>query len=168
MSNVRNMKSKRLALQKKAILEEKSKYLKRKNKNSAKNNSYYRLMALHENAGKIMGHSKNRVYKRSAEHLRNRGIDNGLIGTLENHLDSKYSEQNVGPRAGKRNFLKNTIKKISNTGFSRNGNTTENGMELKGGSKQKIKGRRVLKNGAHAGYVRQKDGSYKWSFIKKH
>ena len=29
----------------------------------------------------------------------------------------------------------------------------------------KIKGKRILKNGAIAGYVKQKDGSYKWRII---
>ena len=31
--------------------------------------------------------------------------------------------------------------------------------------KQKVKGKRTLKNGATAGYVLQKDGSYKWRII---
>ena len=30
----------------------------------------------------------------------------------------------------------------------------------------KIKGKRVLKNGALAGYVKQRDGSWKWRIIK--
>lgn len=29
----------------------------------------------------------------------------------------------------------------------------------------KIKGKRVLKNGTTAGYIKQKDGSWKWRFI---
>jgi len=33
--------------------------------------------------------------------------------------------------------------------------------------KQQVKGVRTLKNGARAGYVLQKDGSYKWRFISK-
>ena len=37
-----------------------------------------------------------------------------------------------------------------------------------GGSKaQQVKGKRVLKNGTVAGYVRQRDGSYKWRFLKR-
>ena len=40
----------------------------------------------------------------------------------------------------------------------------ENGKYL-GGSK--VKGKRVLKNGRMAGYVRQKNGSYRWQFLKK-
>lgn len=30
----------------------------------------------------------------------------------------------------------------------------------------KVKGKRTLKNGAVAGYVEQKDGTYKWRIIK--
>ena len=30
-----------------------------------------------------------------------------------------------------------------------------------------IKGKRILKNGTIAGYVKQKDGSWKWRFISK-
>lgn len=33
--------------------------------------------------------------------------------------------------------------------------------------KQKVKGVRTLKNGTRAGYVLQKDGSYKWRFLPK-
>ena len=34
-----------------------------------------------------------------------------------------------------------------------------------GGSK--VRGRRVLKNGAVAGYIKQKNGTWKWSFLKR-
>ena len=32
---------------------------------------------------------------------------------------------------------------------------------------KKIKGKRILKNGVTAGYVLQKDGTYKWKFLKR-
>lgn len=31
---------------------------------------------------------------------------------------------------------------------------------------QKVKGKRILKNGVTAGYVRQKDGSWRFRFLK--
>ena len=30
-----------------------------------------------------------------------------------------------------------------------------------------VKNKRILKNGTLAGYVKQKDGSWKWTFLKK-
>jgi len=39
-------------------------------------------------------------------------------------------------------------------------------VENQKGGKQ-VRGRRVLKNGAVAGYVKQKNGKWKWSFLKR-
>lgn len=62
----------------------------------------------------------------------------------------------------------NRVRSIMNYGFNKN-KATEMVKELNnnqyGGSQ--VRGRRVLKNGTVAGYVKQKNGTWKWSFLSK-
>ena len=84
------------------------------------------------------------------------------------HISSKLKK-----RLLKRRYSKNQLNNKSKKRKEQIDNIIEkiNTLKLKkGGSNKKepkVKGKRVLKNGTVAGYVRQRDGSYKWRFLKR-
>jgi len=107
--------------------------------------------------------SMNSYYKNLADRLVNinpnqRNQRNQILTEIRNQLQTRIdTKQKYRGNSHKKKFIQDTIKMINNL------------LPQRGGSKKgpKVKGKRVLKNGTVAGYVRQKDGSYKWRFLKR-
>ena len=156
--------------------ENKRKYNKEMAKyNHLNNNSSVeqRLQALH-NTGR-----GNRFYRNRLAQYRN----NNKEGTL-NRLNRHHKKKKYGSKRGKRGargyIVSGTINKLRKEVQSTRRSTRlpENNIEkllldtsvARGGSKkrkQQVKGRRVLRNGAVAGYVKQRDGTWKWRFLPR-
>ena len=89
---------------------------------------------------------------------------NGSMSNMQNFDSSKLHCGCSGKLEGKFNFMKENIIKPLSKLIKDNGGASKGGSKKKG---SKVKGKRILKNGTVAGYVRQKDGSYKWRFLKR-
>ena len=108
-----------------------------------------KLQVLHDT-----GH-KNKYYGKRMNEL-NRGSGDGVLRKLRKHRAKKKYTSN-GARNARGELLNNTIRQLSE----------ELGGEPKVRGGSKVRGRRVLKNGTVAGYVQQKNGTWKWSFLAK-
>ena len=114
------------------------------------------------------GH-KNRYYAKRRNQL-NRGNVEGVLNKLTKHRARK-NYGSTGTRSARGELLNNTIAQLNREIHQNGGTRTRNNNAKKSskhsGGGSKVKGRRVLKNGAHAGYVKQKDGTWKWSFLSR-
>jgi hypothetical protein len=97
------------------------------------------------------GH-KNHYYAKRMNQL-NRGNREGVLNKLTRHRARK-NYTSTSARSARGELLNNTITQLRREMDQHTGGS-------------KVRGRRVLKNGAHAGYVKQKDGTWKWSFLSK-
>ena len=88
---------------------------------------------------------------------------NEIISMIDDILNKNNSK-----KTNNSEITNNRVRLIMNRGFNKN--TATNMVEKLnnhqyGGSQ--VRGRRVLKNGAIAGYVKQSNGTWKWSFLSK-
>ena len=102
----------------------------------------------------------NSYYKNLADRLVNinQNQTNQILEAIRNQLEARIdTKKKYRGNSHKKKFIQGTIRIINNL------------LQQRGGSKKgpKVKGKRVLKNGTMAGYVRQKDGSYRWRFLKR-
>jgi len=108
-----------------------------------------------------MGTTINKVVKKLDGKLRENKYSMNNNSTPQNVLNRKKRVEKT------RNHLKKALKNINP--HKKTGVTSHTRFKGMGGSKttKQVKGRRVLKNGAVGGYVKQKDGSWRWSFLKR-
>lgn len=104
----------------------------------------------------------NSYYKNLADRLVNinQNQTNQILEAIRNELQNRIDrKKKYRGNSHKKEYIKGTIRIIDNLLRP----------PQRGGSKKgpKVKGKRVLKNGTMAGYVRQKDGSYRWRFLKR-
>lgn len=102
----------------------------------------------------------NKFYKGQKKILENNPQSiNTVLQELQLRLNEKYSRLQVGKRKARKEFLEETIKLLRQH--------TQTAGSKKRRRRQKVKGKRVLKNGTLAGYVKQADGSWRWRFLPK-
>jgi hypothetical protein len=118
----------------------------RKKNTPKKNTTKKNKTTIKKNNAKSMANKRNKVLRNMTANQRTRY---NALGTNEN---KRMIIEGVANLSMTTNEAFEMLNKLSN-------------LNLSGGAK--VRGRRVLKNGAHAGYVRQKDGSYKWRFLKQ-
>ena len=119
---------------------------------TGKSNRYYLSLF-----NRYKNKKKNEFERQKYKNINNKQLKN----ELENHLRKRYNNNEYGKRLARKEYLLGTINIL--------GSMIQNDQK-KGGKqkrKQKIKGKRVLKNGAVAGYVKQKNGTWRWSFLPR-
>lgn len=132
--------------------------------NLNKNNPVDRLEVLSKVRPSILG---NRFYKGLKNQLdTNPNSAQQVSNALQRRLNDKYSGEKEGRRKARKEFLEKTIKLLR-----QQQNQTPQPAQTAGSKKrrrmQRVKGKRVLKNGTLAGYVKQADGSWRWRFLPK-
>lgn len=144
--------------------------------NTGTRNQYYKNKKKRWNRGERQGVVRNLYGHLERKNYRGRdGRHQLLVNTInqaegEINRNSYRRGKNIHHLVGVNNP---TNKMISNAGRVTN-RRGYSGMgqshQSIGGSKkrkQQVKGRRVLKNGAVAGYVKQRDGTWKWRFLPR-
>ena len=148
-------------------------------------NKYYGKRANQYNRGnkqgalrRLQGHHRKRQYNRETGNKRARGK---VVQNTINQLTQEIAQNNRGrqntintqTRKTLGHFGVNATKQNLNNARRAPGSRTKYsgmGQSRRGGSKKskmQVKGRRVLKNGAVAGYVKQRDGTWKWRFLPR-
>lgn len=116
-----------------------------------------KLRVLH-NTGK-----GNIYYKKRMSELK-RGNVEGVLNKLKKHKKRKNYTK-TGSRSARGELLNKTIGQLNREIKSGMHQSHQGGSKSK--QKEQVRGRRVLKNGVSAGYVKQKNGTWKWSFLKR-
>lgn len=131
-----------------------NKYLKNGNKNNR--NPADRLEVLSQVRLGIFGNRFYKGLKNQLDRIPNSAPQ--VLNELQRRLNKKYSDEPEGKRKARKEFLEETIKLLQ---------PAQTAGSKKRRRRQKVKGKRVLKNGTLAGYVKQADGSWRWRFLPK-
>lgn len=132
------------------------------NKGKSKHNPADRLYALSKRG------FLNSFYKRQKKRLLDTNDPTSaqqVLNELKRRLNEKYTGWEEGKRKARKEFLDETINLLIPQ--AQQAQQAQTAGSKKRRRRQKVKGKRVLKNGTLAGYVKQADGSWRWRFLPK-